>query len=136
MARKQSIPGSMIPKNGPVSTLICILLVLLIAAVIVGICVPSYSSGAEPKVNATKISLYNIKQALTEFNRDCGRYPTTAEGIDALVHPPKGLVNWHQYTDKLPKDGWGNPLIYILRARRRRFRSLFHRRGRNRRHSG
>ncbi len=74
---------------------------------------PLYLHHTDARPNATKVSLSNIKQALLAFQADCGRYPTAAEGLDALVNVPEPAPsNWHVYMDKVPKDGWGNPFIY------------------------
>jgi general secretion pathway protein G len=43
---------------------------------------------------------------------DTGRFPTQAEGLDALVHQPAGTPAWHRQMDDMPKDGWGWPFIY------------------------
>jgi len=48
------------------------------------------------------------------FESANGRFPTTAEGLDALVRCPKGLEEtWKSLQDKVPLDPWGNPYIYV-----------------------
>ncbi len=96
-------------------TLIELLLVMVILAVLAGVAVPIYlGRAAEAKVNATKVSLANIKQALMAFEVDCERFPTTSEGLDSLVNPPSPTPQgWHVYMDKVPKDGWNLPFAYV-----------------------
>ena len=51
--------------------------------------------------------------ALQRFETDNGRFPTTEEGLQALVENPGNLPNWkHSYIEKLPNDPWGHPYIY------------------------
>jgi type II secretion system protein G len=56
-----------------------------------------------------------LGQALEEYNEKEGRYPTTAEGLDALINKPKGANNWKgPYLEEvgLLKDPWGNAYAY------------------------
>jgi len=53
-----------------------------------------------------------LKQALNTFEVDHDRFPTTAEGLDALVHQPKGMTEWHPYLERLPRDSWERTFIY------------------------
>jgi general secretion pathway protein G len=56
----------------------------------------------------------NVKTALGVFKTDVGRYPTTAEGLQALVTSPAGIgAAWRgSYFERLPADKWGHPLVY------------------------
>jgi general secretion pathway protein G len=68
----------------------------------------SESSGRSPKSD-----LANIAVALDQFEVDCGRYPSTAEGLDALVNAPAGVGNWRgPYVKRTPRDPWGNEYVY------------------------
>lgn len=62
-----------------------------------------------------KTAKYNISMlgiALDNFRDDCGRYPTTAEGLASLIHNP-GLEGWHgPYIRKLKPDPWRRPFGY------------------------
>ncbi len=71
----------------------------------------------ESKVDTTKISIKNVEGALEQFKRKHGFYPTTEQGLQALVEKPStGRVpdNYPKdgYLKKLPKDAWGNEFIY------------------------
>lgn len=51
--------------------------------------------------------------ALQQFRADIGRYPSTDEGLAALVAPPQGIHGWRgPYVDHLTNDPWGNPYVY------------------------
>ncbi|MFO1462568.1 MAG: type II secretion system major pseudopilin GspG [bacterium] len=71
----------------------------------------------ESKVETTKIQMKNIEGALDQYKRRHGTYPTTEQGLAALVskpttgkipdnYPPDG------YLKAVPKDGWGNDYVY------------------------
>lgn len=71
----------------------------------------------ESKVDTTKIGMKNVEGALEQFKRKHGFYPTTEQGLQALVEKPTtGKVpdNYPKggYLKVLPKDAWGNELIY------------------------
>ena len=55
-----------------------------------------------------------LKEALHTFQIDNGRYPTTDEGLNALVTCPPGFSNyWHgPYIESVPLDEWGTPFKY------------------------
>src|SRR5215472_2467198 len=67
------------------------------------------------KVSTAKTEIANISAGLDLFKIDVGRYPTTEEGLDALMKPPAGVDNWNgPYIRKLAglKDPWGRPYLY------------------------
>jgi general secretion pathway protein G len=69
----------------------------------------------ESKVKAAKIQIQSFSSALDLFYLDAGRYPTTSEGLAALVKPAAGLATWNGPYVKggvLPNDPWGKPYIY------------------------
>lgn len=69
-------------------------------------------------------SLVTLYVALTNFNADCGRYPTSDEGLSALVSNP-GLTTWQgPYIDLLRDDPWQNPYCYSNAAGVIRMQSL------------
>ncbi len=96
-------------------TLIELLLVVVILAILAGIVVPRFTARAEQARNsAAKTDIANIETALKMFEIDCGRYPTTEEGLRALLEPPPNVKGWQRaYLEKgLPVDPWGNPYQY------------------------
>jgi len=56
-----------------------------------------------------------LQQTLSLFNSDTGRFPTTSEGLQALVANPGNVDNYADkgYLDNVPSDPWGRPYIYI-----------------------
>jgi iron(III) transport system substrate-binding protein len=66
----------------------------------------------------SKIDLANLRTALSMFEMDCARFPTKAEGLDALLKRPPAIPEgvWHgpYLHDKLPNDPWGRPFVYEI----------------------
>lgn len=58
--------------------------------------------------------LAEIRSMLDHFRKDCGRYPTTEEGLRALSEAPENLKAWRgPYSSKpIGPDPWGNPYVY------------------------
>ena len=71
-------------------------------------------------IGAAESDVAAFKPALNMFEIDIGRYPTTAEGLDALIKRPATIpdgAHWHgPYLDKskLPMDPWGRAYIYEI----------------------
>jgi general secretion pathway protein G len=97
-------------------TLIEILVVLTLLAIVMGIVGGNYlGQGEKAKQKATKIEIEQIGQTLDLFRLEIGRYPTTQEGLQALITAPTGVPNWNgPYWKKntLPKDPWNNEYKY------------------------
>jgi general secretion pathway protein G len=97
-------------------TLIELLLVLVILTALAAIVVPQFAGRAkQAKITQAKTDISNLETALGLFEVDNGRYPTSAEGLDALRNAPSGLTNWHgPYIQRpVPNDPWGNPYVYV-----------------------
>src|SRR6185436_19206485 len=65
--------------------------------------------------NGTIAELANLKQALSTFEIDNSRFPTSSEGLDALVNCPPdlaSLMTWNRQLDSVPIDKWGTPYQY------------------------
>ena len=98
-------------------TLVELLLVLVILAVLAVVVVPKFTGRSQQaKVTAAQTDIANIELALDSFEVDCSRYPTTQEGVQALVERPANLAEtvWKgAYLKRgLPNDPWGNPYVY------------------------
>ncbi len=98
-------------------TLIEILVVLVILGLLAAIIIPRVTGRVdEAKIDSTKIQMRAIKDALEQYRLDNGRYPTTEQGLRALVEKPQEPPEpkkWRQYLDKVPTDAWDNEFIYI-----------------------
>jgi general secretion pathway protein G len=95
-------------------TLIELLLVLVILAVLAAVVVPKFTKRSEQaRESAAKADISNLETALDVFETDNGRYPTTEEGLAALLDAPANAKNWKgPYVKKIPQDPWGNPYSY------------------------
>jgi general secretion pathway protein G len=97
-------------------TLIEILVVLVLIGVVMGIVGSKFiGQGEEAKRKAAKIEINQIGNTLDLFKLEVGRYPTTSEGLQALITAPSGASNWNGPYWKnatLPKDPWGNEYKY------------------------
>jgi general secretion pathway protein G len=103
-------------------TLIEILVVLVILATLIAAVAPNIlGRGDEARVTVAKSDLKAISNALDLYKLDNFNYPTTEQGLEALVSKPSGFPepkNWNKdgYLPKLPKDPWGNEYQYISPA--------------------
>jgi general secretion pathway protein G len=99
-------------------TLIEILVVITIIGLIMGLVGPrvlNYLSEAKSK--AAKIQIESFASALDLYFLDAGRYPTTSEGLTALVQRPGNALPWNGPYLKgavVPPDPWGNPYVYRM----------------------
>jgi general secretion pathway protein G len=96
-------------------TLIELLLVLVILAVLAAIVVPKFTGRSEQaRVAAAKADIAAIELQLDTFEVDAGRYPTTEEGLAALVTPPASIKAWNgPYLKRgVPVDPWQHPYNY------------------------
>jgi general secretion pathway protein G len=97
-------------------TLIEILVVLVLIGVVLGIVGGNFiGKGEKAKADAAKIEISQIAQTLDLYKLEIGRYPTTQEGLQALLTAPAGTSNWngpYWKNGKLPKDPWGNDYRY------------------------
>lgn len=97
-------------------TLLEILVVLAILGLLVGIVAPAalrQLGGA--KVSVVKQSIARIGSVLDMYKLDTGSYPTTEDGLDALVHRPGSIEGWNgPYLKemKAPLDPWNHPYVY------------------------
>ncbi|MRX06762.1 type II secretion system protein GspG [Pseudoduganella sp. FT25W] len=100
-------------------TLIEIMVVVVIMGVLAALVVPKLLNRAgESKVAAAKVDIATIMQALKLYKLDNQRYPTTEQGLQALLEKPTAgpaANGWKAggYVEKMPKDPWGNQYQYL-----------------------
>lgn len=97
-------------------TLIEIMVVVVILAILAAIVVPQFMSYPD-KARTVKVKqdIRAIESALDLYKLDNGFYPTSDQGLNALVAQPTAEPapsNWHPYLKSLPKDPWGRPYLY------------------------
>lgn len=110
-------------------TLIEMMIVLAIIALVMGFVgtkvIRRYD---ESRVSATKIQMKQIMVILDDFRRVCGFYPTTEQGLDALVKAPAGreCKNYDPegFIKKVPDDAWGHSFIYTSDGSKFEIKSL------------
>ena len=96
-------------------SLIELIVVLVILGLLAAVVAPNvYNKLAKGKDQIAKIQIKELEGALQLYSFDMGRYPATAEGLEALVRNPGGSDSWKgPYLSKeLPKDPWGRPYLY------------------------
>lgn len=98
-------------------TLIELMMVVVIISLLLAVVVPRLVGRTErARVAATKMSIENTSTALRGFELDLGHFPTTEEGLEALVTRPASLTpedKWEgPYLTETPEDAWKRPLIY------------------------
>lgn len=103
------------PACGGGFTLIELLLVLVILATLAAIVTPKFAKRSEQaRVTAARTQISQFEVALDAFEIDVGRYPTSSEGLRALVEKPSNAEGWQEpYLKRdVPKDNWGNEYVY------------------------
>ncbi len=100
-------------------TLIEIMVVVVIMGIMAALIVPKLMGRTDDaRIIAAKQDIATIMQALKLYKLDNQHYPTTEQGLQALVTKPTtgpAANGWKTggYVDKLPKDPWGNPYQYL-----------------------
>ena len=102
-------------------TLIELMVVLVILGVLASLIVPRIMGRPEEarRIKA-RVDIQSLETAVKLYNLDNGNYPTTEQGLQALIEPPAtGTLpkNWREggYLEKgkIPEDPWGNEYIYL-----------------------
>jgi general secretion pathway protein G len=100
-------------------TLVEIMVVVVIIGILGMLVVPKLlGRTGEARVTAAKTDIATLMQALKLYKLDNQRYPTTEQGLQALVQKPTtgpAANGWKEggYVEKLPKDPWGNNYQYL-----------------------
>jgi len=100
-------------------TLIEIMVVMVILGLLVAIVAPNIMGRSDQaRVTVAETQLSNIANALDLYRLDNGHYPSTQQGLEALVSKPSGTPepkNWNPegYMNSVPEDPWGNEYQYI-----------------------
>ena len=96
-------------------SLIELIVVMVILGMLAAVAGPKiYDNLSKGKDQIAKLQVSELESALMIYSFDTGRFPTTAEGLQALVQNPTGLTSWEgPYLKKsVPLDPWQKPYIY------------------------
>ena len=97
-------------------SLVEMLVVLVIIGLIMGLVGPRVLSYlVESRVKATRLQIESFSNSLDLFYVDNGRYPTTQEGLAALMDRPPDAARWsgpYLKGNSVPNDPWGNQYVY------------------------
>ena len=102
-------------------TLIELMVVIIILGVLAGLVLPRFMGRTEEaKRTKARLQIENLESALKLYKLDNGNYPSTQQGLDALVKMPTvGTIpkSWREggYLEKpqVPPDPWGRPYVYL-----------------------
>lgn len=98
-------------------SLIEIMVVVVIMGILAALVVPNLLDRPDQaRIVAARQDIGGIMQALKLYRLDNGRYPSQAQGLEALVKRPDVAPlpnNWRSYMDRLPNDPWGAPYQYL-----------------------
>jgi general secretion pathway protein G len=96
-------------------TLLELLVVMVIIGLLAGLVAPRYfAQVGKSQVKVAKAQIDSLEKALDQYRLDVGHYPSTEEGLQALVAAPSSEANWAgPYLRKgIPADPWGRPYVY------------------------
>lgn len=100
-------------------TLMEILIVVVILSILAITVVPQFMDAPDKaRVAKTKSDVKNIETALSMYKLDNFSFPSTSQGLNALIQKPSGTPeakNWKPggYISQVPNDQWGNPYQYL-----------------------
>ncbi len=106
------------------SRILTLLLLLLLVGILAGVAVVNFSQEVHPKeISPTRHAIAAIVTALDVYAHDCGQYPTSGQGLKALVTNP-GVTGWNgPYIRPLPLDGWRREFRYAAGREHQQVRS-------------
>ncbi len=96
-------------------TLLELLVVIVIIGMLVGYVGPKYfKQVGKSQITVVRDQLHAFGQALDQYRLDTGHYPTTQQGMAALMEKPANETKWDgPYLKKaVPVDPWGTPYVY------------------------
>ena len=92
------------------------MVVVVIMGILAALVVPNLLDRPDQaRAVAARQDIASLMQALKLYRLDNGRYPSTEQGLRALVERPAtgNASNWRSYLDRLPSDPWGAPYQYL-----------------------
>lgn len=98
-------------------TLLELLVVMVIIGLLAGYVGPRYFAQiGKSEIKAARAQIDSLDKALEQFRLDTGHFPTTEQGLPALITRPANESRWDgPYLKKdVPLDPWGNPYVYKM----------------------
>ncbi len=107
-------------KNNKGFSLVEILVALALLGIVFTLVVPQVAKQFEQgKYDTTKLAMRSLIERVKAYKRDCNRYPTTEQGLDALINKPVAAPECKRYAPEgylenkeLPKDAWDTDFYY------------------------
>ncbi len=97
-------------------TLVELILVITILGIMAGVvAVNVRGTSKKAKINAAKTQIKTFETAMSSFDIHMGRYPTSDEGLKALVENPDNSEDWagpYLQSKEVPKDPWKNDYVF------------------------
>ncbi len=98
-------------------TFLELMVVVAVLAILASLIIPNFVGRAEDaKKTQAVIQIREIMKALELYRLDNGSYPSTEQGLKALVEKPTGdpePIKWKRYMDKVPVDPWKHEFVYV-----------------------
>ncbi len=103
-------------------TLLELLVVLAILGLLIGLVAPAVLRQlGSAKEKTAHLSIERLESILDIYKLDVGTYPTTDQGLEALLVRPDGVDHWsgpYLKGEKVPEDPWGHPFLYRMPSER------------------
>ena len=110
-------------------TFLEIMMVVVIIGILMSIAIPQLTGKSQKaKINATKFQLGVFKTSLGQFEMDTGTFPSTSDGLKALMERPSDVAeeDWDgPYMEKIPKDTWHEDYIYRFPGEHNKYYDIF-----------
>lgn len=94
--------------------IMAVVLIIGLLSTIVGVSI--FAQVDKGRITATSVQIANLESVLELYRMDSARYPTTEQGLDALVNEPEDARNYppggYLQKGRVPEDPWGNPYEY------------------------
>lgn len=94
------------------SKVVVVTVVVICIAFFLTFLLPGLVCGDDAFQNGAAAKISQLSSQLKLYKLDNGEYPTTDQGLQALVANPGGKKNWRQVASSIDKDPWGNPYQY------------------------